>query len=71
MEIFSLPFNLIQLTIPQFNLSISLEPYAGPNVLIQGIGDPIEFNENFMFIACQTDIQTMERKLLPHLFEKR
>jgi hypothetical protein len=46
-------------------LAVSLEQSTGTSVLVHGIGDSGRSNNILMFIACQADGRTLERKALP------
>lgn len=63
-------FNLAELTTIQ-SLSVALDPSNGSTVLIPGIGESVSVNIRFMFIACQNDIRSIGRKILPSNISKR
>ena len=58
----------------EFNLSVSntmksiypiFEQYHNEKLIIPGIEEPIMINNNFLFIACQNDLNTIGRNCLP------
>ena len=64
-------FNLAEDSILQ-SVSIVLESSdIGSNILIPGLGSIATYNPNFFFIACQNDVQTKGRRLLPEIISKR
>ena len=64
-------FNLAEDSILQ-SVSIVLESSdIGSNTLIPGLGCIATYNPSFFFIACQNDIQTKGRRLLPDIISKR
>ena len=64
-------FNLAEDSILQ-SVSIVLESNdLGSNIIIPGLGENPNYNKGFFFIACQNDIQTKGRRLLPEIISKR
>ena len=54
------------------SIAIVLESSTeGIKVLIPGIGETINYNKNFFFIACQNDLQMRGRNKLPEIIQKR
>ncbi|KAK8886006.1 hypothetical protein M9Y10_041465 [Tritrichomonas musculus] len=63
-------FNLAEDTTIQ-SLAVALENSSGLKTLIPGLGKSIKFHKKFLFIACQNDIKTAGRKMLPPNIAKK
>jgi len=52
-------------------LAPALDPSAGNNIFIPGIGETVKVNSSFFFIACQNELGTIGRNAVPSSIASR
>ncbi|KAH0791477.1 hypothetical protein GPJ56_004588 [Histomonas meleagridis] len=52
-------------------LAPALEPCIGGRIFIPGVGESISVNKNFFFIACQNELGTLGRNVIPESISSR
>jgi len=52
-------------------LAPALDPSVGNNIFVPGIGETIEVNSSFFFIACQNELGTIGRNAVPSSIASR
>ena len=48
-----------------------LDPLLCKNILIPGVDEPIDINNNFFFISCQNDVDNFGRNYVPEILQRK